>query len=364
MAEKRIAVLADDIELNRDILKDILSDDFTILEAENGLQVMELVREYGTRIGVLLLDLIMPVMDGFEVLKQLSDSGYISRFPILVISGETDIKTEEQCLEYGVNDFIHKPFTPSLVRHRIRNAVGLYSARNNLQQTVMERTAELRERNSQLSRNNENTMELLGNVVEARSLESGTHVRRVKGFTRILADDLRENHPEFGISSSDAEAWALASAMHDLGKIMVPDNILLKPGRLTPEEFDIMKKHTEYGCRILEGSQHMWDEQYYALCWTICRYHHEKWDGSGYPDKLAGEDIPLVAQVVSIADCYDALTTERVYKKAFTPDEAYNMIMGGQCGQFNPMMLDTLKRCKESFRELTERIASVQPPRE
>lgn len=361
MAEQRIAILADDIEMNRDLLRDILENEFEILEAEDGFETLKLVRDHKDAIAVLLLDLIMPGMDGFEVLEQLNAEQGLDCFPILIISGESDIHTEEKCLGLGVTDFIHKPFAPSLVRHRVHNAVSLYSARDNLQKKVNEKTEELRKRNLQLSRTNEDTIELLGNVVEARSMESGTHVRRVKGFTHILAVDLQKTHPEFNITDDIIESWTKASAMHDLGKIMVPDHILLKPGKLTSDEFEEMKRHTEYGCTILEGSRHMWDEDYYRLCWQICRYHHEKWDGGGYPDRLKGDQIPLVAQVVSIADCYDALTTERVYKRAFTPDEAYAMIMDGQCGQFNPMLLETLGRCEEEFRKLTYEIRSVQP---
>lgn len=363
MADKQLALIADDIEMNRDMLKDILEDHFDLIEAEDGEQVLELIEKYGDRITVLLLDLVMPRMNGFDVLAKLHEEREIDRFPILIISGESDLQTEEKCLECGVTDFIHKPFAPSLVMHRVRNAVTLYAARNNLRQKVWEKTEELRQRNIQLSRTNEDTIELLGNVVEARSLESGAHVRRVKGFTRILSEKIRSAHPELNITAADVDGWAMASAMHDLGKVMVPDEILLKPGRLTPEEFEIMKLHTVNGCTVLENSRHMWDESYYRLCWQICRYHHEKWDGSGYPDGIAGDEIPLVAQVVSVADCYDALTTERVYKRAFTPEEAYQMIMEGQCGVFSPLMLETLSQSKEEFRELTLRITSVQPPR-
>lgn len=360
-ADKRIAIIADDVEMNRSLLRDILEEQYTLLEAGDGEQVLQLIREQGDRVTFLLLDLMMPKLDGFAVLERLRGDQGLDRFPILIVSAETDVATEEKCLQLGVTDFIHKPFVPSLVQHRVRNAVTLYAARDGLRKTVEEKTEELRRRNLQLSRTNEDTIELLGNVVEARSLESGTHVRRVKGFTRILAADLQRNHPDLGITQSLTEAWTKASAMHDLGKIMVPDNILLKPGRLTSDEFAEMKKHTLYGCTILEGSQHMWDEDYYMLCWQICRYHHEKWDGSGYPEGLKGDDIPLVAQVVSVADCFDALTTERVYKRAFTPEEAYDMIMKGECGVFSPLMTETLRRCRESFYALAEEIRSVQP---
>lgn len=352
MAEKKIAIVADDVEMNRELLSDILEDEFSILEAENGLEVMDIIHQNSDNVAVLLLDLMMPEANGFDVLDMMLAEGRIGRLPILIISGEKDPATEEKCLSLGVTDFIPKPFAPSLVRHRVDNAVALFSARDWLEKKVEEKTAELKERNEQLAANNENTIELLGNVVEARSMESGTHVRRVKGFTRILAKTLQALSPELGITDENIAVWVMASAMHDVGKIKIPDSVLLKPGKLTPEEFDEIKKHTLYGCEVLENSRHMWDEDYYRACWDICRYHHEKWDGRGYPEGLKGEEIPVVAQVVSVADCFDALTTERVYKRAFTPDEAYDMITGGQCGAFNPVMMKALETCREEFAEL------------
>lgn len=351
MAEKKIAIVADDVELNRELLIEILEDEYTPIEAENGLEVMDVIHRSGDGIAVLLLDLMMPELDGFGVLEKLFEEGRMDCFPILIISGEKDAVTEEKCLSLGVTDFIPKPFAPALVRHRVNNAVALYRARDWLESKVAEKTAELQERNAQLARNNENTIELLGNVVEARSMESGTHVRRVKTFTRILATTLRKLSPELGITDDDVSVWAMASAMHDVGKIKIPDSVLLKPGKLTPEEFDEIKKHTLYGCEVLEISRHMWDEDYYLVCWIICRYHHEKWDGRGYPEGLKENEIPVVSQVVAVADCYDALTTERVYKRAFTPDEAYDMITGGQCGAFNPVLMKALEACREEFAE-------------
>ena len=350
--DKKIAIVADDVEMNRELLIDILEDEFAIAEAENGLQVMDIIHRSPDDVAVLLLDLMMPLASGFDVLDMLLKEGRIGRLPILIISGEKDQETEEKCLSLGVTDFIPKPFAPKLVLHRVRNAVALFSARDWLEKKVEEKTAELKERNEQLARNNEDTIELLGNVVEARSMESGTHVRRVKGFTRILARTLQSSEPSLGITDEDISTWGKASAMHDVGKIKVPDAVLLKPGKLTPEEFDEIKRHTLYGCEVLENSRHMWDEAYYTVCWNICRYHHEKWDGRGYPDGLKGEEIPIVAQVVAVADCFDALTTERVYKRAFTPDEAYDMITGGQCGAFNPVLMKAFELCRDDFSEL------------
>lgn len=353
---RHTAIIADDVELNREILTEMLEDRFRIIEAADGVQVLDAIREAGDDIAVLLLDLVMPNMSGIEVLEKLKEANMMDRFPVLIISADDNPTTEEKCLSCGVTDFIRKPFRPVLVWHRVYNAITLFDYRHDLEEKVEEQTAEikqqaaqLRVQNKKLEEQNHNVIELLGNVVEARNLESGTHVRRVKQFTGILAEYLLKNHPEYGLTRETVEQFGEASVMHDLGKIMISDNILLKPARLTPEEYEEMKRHTVYGCEIVKNARHLWDECYYKLCMDVCRYHHEKWDGNGYPDGLKGDEIPLVAQIVSVADCYDALTTERPYKKPFSPEKAYEMLLEGQCGVINPVLLEALTACKDTF---------------
>ena len=353
---KKIAVITDDVEMNREILSDMLDDEFMIVEAGNGEEALKAVEDNIDNVAVLLLDLMMPVMDGFGVIAELKRRGLADRFPILVITADSAADTEDACLREGATDFITKPFNPSLVRRRVNNSVALYAYKNSLEEKVAEQTKELKAQaellmiqNQKLADRNEETIELLGNVVEARNLESGTHVRRVKGFSMILTRKFSEMHPELNLSDEDIELFGSASVMHDLGKIMVSDGILLKPGKLTSEEFAEMKKHTVYGCKIIEDSRHMWEDKYYGLCLGVCRHHHEKWNGEGYPDGLKGNEIPLVAQIVSVADCFDALTTERPYKKPFTSDTAYSMILGGECGSFNPELMLCFEECREEF---------------
>lgn len=218
-----------------------------------------------------------------------------------------------------------------------------------LERMVEERTAQLEEKNISLNRMNNDIIELMGNVVEGRDEESGQHVRRVKDFTNILATQVMKDYPEYGLTEELVDIITSASALHDVGKITIPDSILLKPGRLTSEEFDIMKTHTVNGCLILEKMPADWDKQYMKISMDICRYHHEKYDGKGYPDALKGDDIPISAQIVSVADCYDALVSKRVYKDAFSCDEAFNMISGGECGTFNPKLMDCFSVCKDKF---------------
>ena len=363
---KNYALIVDDVDFNRDMLSMMLEDEFSILEAEDGEQAMSIMLERADDISVLLLDLVMPKLNGMDVLRLMKEKNLLDRFPVLIITGESSAEIEEQCLEAGSSDFVKKPFNPAVVRQRVKNAVALYMYRFHLEEKVAEQTSqlmqqanELKEKNLQLQRMNESTIELLSDVVEMRNMESGTHVRRVKGFSKILATDIMENYPEYGFDEHIIETISMASSMHDIGKIMISDTVLLKPGKLTPEEFDQIKTHTLRGCDVLQRSKDMWEEDYYTLCWQICRHHHEKWDGRGYPDGLGGDDIPIAAQIVSIADCFDALTTERVYKKAFTPDEAYNMIMNNECGVFNPKLKESFTRCREQFSALAQQLKAV-----
>ena len=353
---KKIAVIVDDVEINRDILADMLDNMYEIREAANGRDALDIIHTEEKNVAVLLLDLAMPVLDGFGTLSILKSENLMEDFPVLIISGESDQAMEEKCLAMGVSDFIKKPFNPRLVRHRVNNSVSLFSYKNELEEKVREQAAAILEQNEKLKDANRKTTDLLGTVVEARNKESGTHVRRVKSFTKILTECVREKYPEYGIKESEQEYYEDASVLHDLGKIMISDSILLKPGKLTEDEFEEMKRHTLYGCDVLENVKQSWNTRYYELAYDVCRYHHEKWDGRGYPCGLKGDEIPIVAQIVSVADCYDALTTRRPYKVPFSHDKAYEMIMNGECGAFNPKLLDCFTICREVFRVTAEAI--------
>ncbi len=349
-------LIVDDVELNRGILCEMLEGEYRTLEAQDGIEALEAMEAHRDEIAVVLLDLMMPRMGGLEVLETMAQQHLLDRFPALIITGETSPEMEDRCLASGAYDFIKKPFQPSLVLRRTRNAAALFTYKNHLEEQVALQTAQLtrqaealRAKNAQLREMNEMTIELLSDIIEARNLESGTHVQRVRAFTRILGLRLMERFPEYGLDRNQVEVIALASMMHDVGKIMISDAILLKPGKLTPEEFDIIKQHTILGCEVLDHTSYMWEEDYYRCCLQICRSHHEKFDGRGYPEGLAGDSIPIAAQIVSIADCYDALTNERVYKKAFSPERSYEMLMGGECGVFNPKLMQCLEDCREKF---------------
>ena len=274
--------------------------------------------------------------------------------------GETYLYTEMNCVKIGeAEDELHE-FVVSFVENDAAYR-SVADSQRQLEFTVNERSVELQEKNDALKRINEVIIELLGNLTEARDTNSGEHIRRVKGFTHILAEKVMNEWPEYGITPDAVELMTSASALHDIGKIMIPDAILLKPGKLTPEEFEIMKTHSEKGCEILRKAPDNWSESYVRIGMDICRYHHEKWDGRGYPDGLKGDEIPIAAQIVSIADCFDALTSKRPYKQAYDAITAYNMILNGECGEFSPKLLTSFKECRsELFRHSADKSSTFE----
>ncbi len=352
-------LVVDDVELNRDLLEEILEDDYAVIQAEDGREALELLGSQTQEISVVLLDLMMPDLDGFAVLEKMRERELMGQIPVLVISSEKSAVAEEKCFDYGVSDFIRKPFEASVIKRRVKNIVDLFQYKEHLEEKVATQTQTLRSQYQllkvqaeKLQKSNTEIIDILGNVVEGRNMESGEHIKRVKGFTRILADQVMWEYPEYELTREKVEVIEAASALHDIGKIAIPDKILLKPGKLTAEEFEIMKTHTTKGSAILNNIKGVWDETYGQYCYEICRHHHERYDGRGYPDRLAGDEIPISAQIVSVADVYDALVSERVYKNAFTIDQAFQMIVNGECGVFSPKILDCFHKARPAFEEM------------
>lgn len=350
-------LVVDDVETNRDILEDILSDvGYEVITAANGKAALEILEQNPLAFAAVLLDLVMPQMDGFSVLAKLNAKNWIKDIPVIVISGESVREYEQWSLDMGATDFIGKPFDRHIVIRRVRNAVELFSYKRSLEARVEQQMQTLQLQYDQLqlqarriADNNRKIIDILGTVVEFRNLESGTHIQRVKELTRILAMEMMERFPDSGLTKEQVELIAAASPLHDIGKITISDAILLKPGKLTAEEFEQMKEHTVNGGKILQSIQDVWGIEYGKISYDICRSHHERYDGKGYPDGLRGEEIPLAAQLVSVADVYDALVSPRVYKKAFSPDTAYEMIVSGQCGVFSPRILACFQNARSKF---------------
>ena len=354
MMKRDTILIVDDEEINRAILRAQFEQVYDFLEAENGEQAILLIRQYRDSLAAVLLDLVMPVRDGYEVMVDMNQSGLINRIPVIVITSDESIENEVRAFDLGASDIILKPFEPHVVRRRVQNAVELNQHKLHLEEMVEEQAAKLRESRDVI-------MDTLSSVIEHRSAETGQHVLRIRMFTKVLLEEVLRSCPEYNLSERAIGVIAEAASLHDVGKISIPDTILNKPGRLTREEFEIMKTHTIKGCEILEGLDRMGDQEYLTYAYNICRYHHERWDGRGYPDGLAGDNIPIYAQVVGIADCYDALTTDRVYRGAIPTQQAATMVLNGDCGQFSPKLLECFKNVGEQFAALALGYADSQP---
>lgn len=351
--ERNVILIADDQEINREILKVIFEEQYEIIEAEDGVQAIELLEVHQEEMVLVFLDLLMPGKSGLDVLAYMTDKGYMDVIPVIMITGEATTDTDVKAYEYGVSDIIYKPFAPKVVMRRTMNLIELFQHRIDIEHKLEKRTKQLRESKEKLERTNEFLVNALSSVVEFRSLESGEHIHRVKYLTKIMLKYIRNYYPRYQLTNEQMGLIVNASALHDLGKVAIPDSILLKPGRLTAEEFAEMKKHTVYGCELLEQFK-LEESEFYQYCYDICRYHHERHDGKGYPDRLAGDEIPIWAQVVSIVDVFDALVNKRVYKEPYAVDEAIRMINEGECGTFSPVMLDCFRLARYELLKATE----------
>lgn len=356
-------LIVDDVEINREMLYEIFKDEYDILCAADGEEAINVISENLYEISIVLLDIFMPKKDGFEVMSLMKKNNWTSRIPVILITGDNSPETEKKGYEFGISDMIRKPFDPHIVKQRVKNVIDLYDHKNHLEDKVKKQTDILREQNEALQKyaerlkeNNYRIIETMSSIVEFRNLESGEHIKRIKSFTKIMAEYISWFCPEYNLTKEKIEIITSASALHDVGKIAIPDSILLKPARLTAEEFEIMKSHTTKGCEIIDVISELQDEEYYKVSYNICRHHHERYDGKGYPDGLKEEEIPIEAQIVSIADVYDALVTERVYKRAYTKQEAYNMILGGECGTFSPKLLEGIKFVRDEFENLADKM--------
>lgn len=344
---KQQILIVDDSEINREILKEILKEDYRILEAANGEECLEQLERYGTGISLVLLDIVMPEMDGFEVLAAMNQNHWIEDIPVIMISSEDSDSYIRRAYEMGVSDYISCPFDAKIVYQRVLNMIKLYAKQRRLIRLV---TRQIYEK----ERNNRMLIGILSQIVEFRNGESGLHVIHINLITQLLLEQLVKKTGKYQLSWEDRLLIATASALHDIGKIGIDEKILNKPGKLTKEEFEIMKTHTLIGAQMLDNLDMYRNEKLLKLAYEICHWHHERYDGKGYPDGLVGEEIPISAQVVSLADVYDALVSERVYKKAFSHEKALEMIQNGECGTFNPLLLRCMTEAQDKLKTMME----------
>ncbi|WP_345891690.1 HD-GYP domain-containing protein [Ruminococcus sp. OA3] len=353
MKTRDTILIVDDIEINRVILCGLFEHDFRLLEAENGDQALTLARKYHERMAIILLDLNMPVKDGYQVMTELKKDGLLSELPVIIITAEDSSENEVKAFDLGASDIIMKPFEPHVVKRRVQNVIELNHRKLYQEQIIEEQAVKLRESNTVM-------VDALSSIIEYRSLETGQHIQRIRLFTRTLLQEVTRHCTDLGLNTKDIDIIASASSMHDIGKIAIPDSILNKPGRLADEEFEVMKTHTTKGCEMLKTLKRVGDEKYLQYAYNICRYHHERWDGKGYPDGLTSDQIPVCAQVVGIADCYDALTMDRVYRKALPEEQAFHMILNGECGTFSPRLLESFRSVRTEFAHLANEYADHQ----
>ncbi len=336
-------LIVDDSAMNRMLLSDILADTYNIIEAEDGEQAIAILQQHASEISIVVLDMVMPKVDGFGVLEAMNENRWIQFLPVVSISTESSPEFVERAYSLGVTDFINRPFDELIVIRRVSNTIKLYAKQRKLTNMVANEIFE-KERNGSLM------ITILSHIVEFRNGEGGMHVMNIGTLTEILLNQISKKDDKYYLPYAERDLIVKASALHDIGKISIPEEVLNKPGKLTDEEFEAMKQHTVIGYQMLSdlGFQ---DEPLVKVSREITRWHHERYDGRGYPDGLKGDEIPLSAQIVSLADVYDALTSERVYKPAFSHEKAIQMILNGECGAFNPLLLECLVEAQDAIRQ-------------
>nr|WP_286167270.1 HD domain-containing phosphohydrolase [Clostridium sp. J1101437_171009_A5] len=336
MRERTTVLLVDDCAEHRVALRKVLASAYEVIEAADGNEALQMTETYFTQLAAILLDEGMPGIDGLDVLQIMQSKGWLNNIPVFLVTEEESDETMARGYELGVADILVRPLKPEVVKRRVANMVELYRHRFELERVVLEQTARIREQEERLRQTNKSIMEALSAAIEFRNCDSGFHVRRIRQVTRLLLLDVMEHYPEYGLTQEQTDAISELSIMHDIGKIAVPENILTKDGRLTADEFEHMKAHTIYGGELVRHITFPQGERVQRYFYEICRHHHERWDGEGYPDGLKGEEIPIWVQAVSIADVYEALVSRRVYKPAYAAEEAVRMILEGEVRRLQP----------------------------
>lgn len=352
-------LIFEDNAIDREILVEMFRSDYKILEAENGREGITLLKEHIASIAVVLLDNLMPVMDGFTLLEHLKDKNILSRIPFIMITGDASHEVEKKGYEYGIVSYITKPYQPDVVKQVVRNAIGWFQYKMQLELMVKKQNINIQKQNTVLKQQakkineiNQVLIDSLSNIVEFRNMESKQHIKRIREYTLCLGKSVMKLYPEYELTDEKLTQIGWASSLHDIGKIAISDSIILKPGKLTSDEFELMKSHTTKGAELIQHRICLNDRAIYEYACDIARHHHEKYDGKGYPDGLKGDDISIAAQIVSLVDVYDALTTKRVYKDAYDPDKAYQMILNGQSGSFSAKLLKAFAEVRPDLERL------------
>ncbi len=357
---KRDTILIfEDNAIDRSILAELFRPEYKILEAENGKEGIALLNSHIASIAIVLLDNIMPVMDGFAVLECLKEKNILNKIPFIMITGEDTPELERKGYEYGIVSYVKKPYQPEVVKQVVHNAIGWFKYKMQLELMVKKQNINIQKQNSvlrqqtkKLNHVNEILIDSLSNIVEFRNMESKQHIKRIREYSLCLGQSVMKLYPEYELTAEKLVQIGWASSLHDIGKIAIPDSIILKPAKLTVDEFELIKSHTTKGAEIIQHRVRLNDRAIFEYAYDIARHHHEKYDGKGYPDGLKGDEISIAAQIVSLSDVYDALTSKRVYKVAYDSDRAYQMILNGYSGTFSPKLLKAFTEVKPRFESI------------
>lgn len=349
LINKKILIV-DDNEINRGLLREIFEGQYDILEACDGEEAINMIDKYNEELVIIFLDMIMPKKTGLDVLEFLNKNDLIQYIPVMMITGESTPEIEEKAYSFGVSDIVYKPFHARIVQKRTQNVVQLFQNKLHLENKLIARSRELQKSRKKLQKNTEFLINALSSVVEYRNRESEEHTSRVKYITKVILECYRITYPDCGLTDDEVADIIRASTLHDIGKIAVPDSIILKNGMLNTEEQEIVRRHTVDGCRILENFKQE-ENDFYRYCYDICHSHHERYDGSGYPDQLVGEDIPLCAQIVGLADELEAACSHRVYKQNLSFEDAFEQVLG-ETGKFSPQLLRCLEKSRERIQDM------------
>ncbi|MCI8484548.1 MAG: response regulator [Lachnospiraceae bacterium] len=349
-------LVVDDMESNRMILAEIFRKDYQILEAAGTKSALQILEQELDEIAIVLLDWHLSDEDGGKVLEVMKQKGWMNQIPVLVVTAEQSIETEKKCIGMGASDMIRKPFDRDVIRKRVDNNILLYQHKNHMEEKVQEQNQLLRKQYTvmklqaeKLKKSSQKMIDIVCNILEHYYPEFEDNTQTVREISRIIGRKVQAHYPEYKLTDEDVEAIAELSSLRDIGKLLISDHVLFKPAKLTKEENEYMKSHTTKGCEIMKMMKDIQTLDYHKKSMEICRYHHERYDGKGYPEGLKGDEIPISAQIVSVVDAYHALVNERIYKRSYSKEEAYYMILGGDCGIFSPKIMECFRMSRKEI---------------
>ncbi len=357
--ERNKILVVDDLESNRMILVEMFRADYRILEAEDTMTSLQLLEKHHAETAAVLLDWHLSKEDGSQILKTMKKKGWMTHIPVLIVTAEHSADVEKRCIRMGASDLIRKPFDPDVVKNRVQNNISLYQHKNQMEEKVREQNQILSKQYSvmkvqaeKLKKVNEKMIDIICNILERNYPEFMDNVQITRDISKIIGKKVQQNYPEYKLTDKEVSIIAELSSLRDIGKLLISDHVLYKPAKLTKEETDYMKSHTAKGCEIMRMMKDLQTPLYHKISMEICQYHHERYDGNGYPEGLKGDEIPISAQIVSVVDAYHALISERVYKRAYSREKAYYMILGGECGVFSPKIMECFRMSRQEMEQI------------